>query len=78
MRKSPQLIVPVSFSTELDHDVPLPGWNINDESNCNRSNDHMIGKRAADDDVVDDRSAEAPVEDPYANVLKVLTDGSGQ
>lgn len=78
LRNLPRLVRPVNFSTEFDHDVPLPGRDEDDESDRDSSNGRMSGEGAADDDVVDDMSAEASGDNAYADEMEVQSVGSEQ
>lgn len=76
LRGSPCPVRPVNFPTELDHDVPLSGWDEDDESDHNSRDGCERGEWAANDDVVDDKSADAPVDKAYADSLEVHPVGS--
>lgn len=56
---------------EFDHIVLLSGWDVNDDSDCNSSDDCRNSKAVADEVAVSNGGAEAPVENAHANKLKV-------
>lgn len=72
---SPRPMRPVNFQTGFDHDVSLPGLEEDDENDRNDITGRMSGEQIADDDVVDDRSAETPVDNAYADKLEVYPVG---
>lgn len=78
MSDSPWGVRPINFLTELNQDVSLPDWDEDDESDHNTRNARKNGDGATENDFVDDRRANAPVENAYAYALTVHPGGSGQ
>lgn len=78
MGNSPWLASPVNFPTGFYHNFLLPCWEEDDERDRNSIASCKSGKRVADENVVNDKSAEEPVDKDYANALQFHFVGSGR
>lgn len=78
LRNSSRPVRPFNFLTKFGNDIQLPGWNTDNESGRISSDGRKSGKGAADDNVVDDIRAKAPVDNAYADRLDVHPSGFGR
>lgn len=71
LRDSQRPVRPPNFQTRLDHDVPPPGWEADDESNCNSIDDLISGAGIANGEVLNNGGARSQADNAHADALEL-------